>query len=114
METEIKIDLVPKEQINEKVDYVRITCGNICAWGNCLEAAIKAFDEALRQHKLNSSIKCSLNLFRKGNMNTIKENAETIKKWLEHLNFEYEHPGYGKDIYKKLDEIIEKAQELNK
>lgn len=51
MEKEIKIDLVPKEQINEEFDCVRITCGNICAWGNCLETAIKAFDEALRQHK---------------------------------------------------------------
>lgn len=30
METEIKIDLVPKEQINEEFDCVRITCGNIC------------------------------------------------------------------------------------
>lgn len=49
METEIKIDLVPKEQINEDVDYVRITCGYICVWGSCLEVAIKAFDEALRQ-----------------------------------------------------------------
>lgn len=51
MEKEIKIDLVPKEQIKEDFDYVRITCGNICAWGNCLEAAIKAFDEALRQRR---------------------------------------------------------------
>lgn len=47
MEEEIKIALVPKEQINESQDYVRITCGNICVWGNCLEAAIKAFDIAL-------------------------------------------------------------------
>lgn len=53
MEKEIKIDFVPKEQINEEFDYVRITCGNVCAWGNCLEAAIKAFDEALRQHRWN-------------------------------------------------------------
>lgn len=51
MEKEIKIDLVSKEQISEEFDCVRITCGNICAWGNCLEAAIKAFDEALRQHR---------------------------------------------------------------
>lgn len=49
METEIKIDLVSKEQINEDVDYIRITCGYICVWGSCLEVAIKAFDEALRQ-----------------------------------------------------------------
>ena len=48
MEKEIKINLVPKEQINEEFDCVRITCGNICVWGNCLEATIKAFDDALR------------------------------------------------------------------
>lgn len=30
MEKEIKISLVPKEQINEEFDCVRITCGNIC------------------------------------------------------------------------------------
>ena len=51
MEKEIKITLVPKEQINEEFDCVRITCENVCAWGDCLEAAIKAFDEALRQHR---------------------------------------------------------------
>lgn len=51
MEKEIKIDLVPKEQINEDFDCVRITCENICVWANCLESAIKAFDEALRQHR---------------------------------------------------------------
>ena len=49
MEKEIKIVLVTKKQINEAQDEVRITCGNICVWGNCLEAAIKAFDIALRQ-----------------------------------------------------------------
>lgn len=49
MEEEIKIALVPKEQINESQDYIRITCGNICVWGNCLETAIKAFDIALRE-----------------------------------------------------------------
>lgn len=49
MEEEIKIALVPKEQVNESQDYIRITCGNICVWGNCLEAAIKAFDIALRE-----------------------------------------------------------------
>lgn len=53
MENEIKIDLVPKEQINEDFDCVRITCENICVWANCLESAIKAFDEALRQHRRN-------------------------------------------------------------
>jgi len=55
MEKEIKISLVPKEQINEEFDFdcVRITCGNICVYGNCLEATIKAFDDALRQHRGN-------------------------------------------------------------
>lgn len=51
MEKEIKIDLVPKEQTFGEFDSVRIKCGNICAWGECLEVAIKAFDEALRQHR---------------------------------------------------------------
>lgn len=49
MEKEIKITLVPKEQTGEEHDFIRITCGNICVWGNCLESAIKAFDEALKQ-----------------------------------------------------------------
>ena len=55
MENEIKVSLVPKEQINEEFDCdcVRITCGNICVCGNCLEATIKAFDDALRQHRGN-------------------------------------------------------------
>ncbi len=52
MEKEIKINLVPKEQINEEFDCVRITCGNICVWGNCLEATIKAFDNALRHWRM--------------------------------------------------------------
>lgn len=51
MEKEIKIDLVPKEQTYEDFDSIRITCGEICVWGNGLECAIKAFDEALRQHR---------------------------------------------------------------
>lgn len=51
MNKEIKIDLVPQKQINEEHDFIRITCGDICAWGNCLEATIKAFDDALRQHR---------------------------------------------------------------
>ena len=49
MNEEIKIALVPQKQINEEHDFIRITCGNICVWGNCLESAIKAFDEALKQ-----------------------------------------------------------------
>ena len=51
MEKEIKINLVPKEKINEEFNCVRITCGNICVYGNCLEVTIKAFDDALRQHR---------------------------------------------------------------
>lgn len=53
MEEEVKIDLVPKELINEEFDCIRITCGSVCVWGNCLEGAIKAFDEALRQRIVN-------------------------------------------------------------
>lgn len=49
MEEEIKITLVPKEQINQSLDFVRITCGNICVWGSTLEVAIKAFDNALME-----------------------------------------------------------------
>lgn len=45
-------------------------------------------------------------------MSIIEENAKTIKDWLEHLDFEHEHPGYGKDVYKKLDEIITEAQKI--
>ena len=45
-------------------------------------------------------------------MSNIEENAKTIKDWLKHLGFEYEHPGYGKDVYKKLDEIITEAQKI--
>ena len=45
--------------------------------------------------------------------NIIEDNAKTIKKWLKHLDFEHEHPGYGKDAYRKLDEIIVEAQKIN-
>ena len=47
-EKEIKITLVPKEQINERRDCVRITCGDIIAWGYTLSEAIEEFDEALK------------------------------------------------------------------
>ena len=40
MEKEIKITLVPKEQTEKEYDNVCITCGNVCAWGDCLEVAI--------------------------------------------------------------------------
>lgn len=49
----------------------------------------------------------------KNKINIAEENAKTIKKWLEHLDFEHEHPGYGKDVYRKLDEIIVEAQKIN-
>lgn len=45
-------------------------------------------------------------------MSIIEENAKTIKDWLKHLDLEHEHPGYGKDVYKKLDEIITEAQKI--
>lgn len=45
-------------------------------------------------------------------MSIIEENAKTIKDWLKHLDFEHEHPCYGKDVYKKLDEIITEAQKI--
>ena len=44
MEEEIKITLVPKEQINENTDRIRITCGNIVAWGETLADAMIDFD----------------------------------------------------------------------
>lgn len=47
MEKEIKIALVPKRQIGEKRDCVRITCGDITVWGYTLSEAIEEFDEAL-------------------------------------------------------------------
>lgn len=45
-------------------------------------------------------------------MSIIEENAKTIKKLLKHLDFEHEHPGYGEDVYKKLDEIIAEEQKI--
>ena len=51
MEEKIKITLVSKDETGKEYDNICITCGNICTWGNCLEAAIKAFDEALRQRR---------------------------------------------------------------
>ena len=54
----------------------------------------------------------SYELERRNEMSIIEENAKTIKCWLKHLDFEYEHPGYGKDVYKKLDEIITEAQKI--
>ena len=54
----------------------------------------------------------SYGLERRNGMSIIEENAKTIKDWLKHLDFEHEHPGYGEDVYKKLDEIIAEAQKI--
>ena len=54
----------------------------------------------------------SYGLERINGMSIIEENAKTIKDWLKHLDFEHEHPGYSKDVYKKLDEIIAEAQKI--
>lgn len=53
-----------------------------------------------------------VSLERRNGMSIIEENAKTIKDWLKHLDFEHEHPGYGKDVYKKLDEIIAEVQKI--
>lgn len=47
MEKEIKIVLIPGEQIGEKKDHIRITCGDITGWGTSLLAAIEDFDFGL-------------------------------------------------------------------
>ena len=47
MEKEVKIELVPREQIKEKRDCIRITCGDIVAWGYTLTEAIEEFDMML-------------------------------------------------------------------
>mgnify|MGYP004682641453 FL=1 len=57
-------------------------------------------------------MRVSYGLERRNGMSIIEENAKTIKDWLKHLDFEHEHPGYGKDVYKKLDEIITEAQRI--
>lgn len=57
-------------------------------------------------------MRVSYELERRNGMSIIEENAKTIKDWLKHLDFEHEHPGYGKDVYKKLDEIIAEAQKI--
>ena len=49
MEREVKITLVPREQINEKRDCIRITCGDITAWGYTLAEAIEEFDMKLEE-----------------------------------------------------------------
>lgn len=61
---------------------------------------------------IQSEMRVSYGLERRNGMSIIEENAKTIKDWLKHLDFEHEHPGYGKDVYKKLDEIITEAQRI--
>lgn len=41
-------------------------------------------------------------------MSIIEENAKTIKDWLKHLDFEHEHPGYGKDVYKNQTKLLQR------
>lgn len=45
--------------------------------------------------------------------NSIEKNAETIKHWLKHINFDAEHPGYANDIYDKLDQIVKESNKFN-
>lgn len=45
--------------------------------------------------------------------NDIEKNAETIKNWLKHINFDAEHPGYANDIYDKLDQIVKESNKFN-
>ena len=47
MEKEIKIALIPGEQMGEKRDYIRITCGDVVGWGASLLAAIEDIDIGL-------------------------------------------------------------------
>lgn len=51
MDTAIKIDLVPKQQTNSSRDSIRITCGDIVAWGYSLREAISEFDRELLRDK---------------------------------------------------------------
>lgn len=45
MEREVKIVLVPKEQICEDTDMFRVSCDGLkCGWGTTLEEAIQDFD----------------------------------------------------------------------
>lgn len=49
MEREVKIVLVPKEQICEDNDMFRVSCDGLkCGWGRTLEEAIREFDIANR------------------------------------------------------------------
>ena len=52
MEREVKIELVPREQIKEKRDCIRITCGDIVAWGYTLSEAIEEFDMQLENRTM--------------------------------------------------------------
>lgn len=52
MERQVKIELIPREQIKEKRDCIRITCGDIVAWGYTLSEAIEAFDIKLEDKNM--------------------------------------------------------------
>lgn len=73
MEKEIKMELVPKELTNKKIDCVRITCGNICAYNNSLESVIKTFDKMLSRRVKMSNIEKQ------------KDNARNLNELTDHL-----------------------------
>lgn len=51
---------------------------------------------------------------KRATMNIVEEKITRIKKWLDHIDFEYEHPGYAKDLYKELDNIQNEYNNLQK
>ena len=55
MENEVKIVLVPKEQISEDVNMFRVSCDGLNnGWGTTLEEAIYNFDMAnKRRHSID-------------------------------------------------------------
>lgn len=57
MENEVKIVLVPKEQISEDVNMFRVSCDGLNnGWGTTLEEAIRNFDIVNeRRYKMDSS-----------------------------------------------------------
>lgn len=51
MEQEIKITVIPKEQIGKSMDAIRITYGDVCVWGYSLREAISEFDREFLRDK---------------------------------------------------------------
>lgn len=45
-------------------------------------------------------------------MNVIEKRVARIKYWLDHIDFEHEHPGYAKDLYEELDNIQDEYNDL--